>query len=202
MPGDIRPITDQSYPQAAHVLATAFVNDPVTQVCFKGFTPEQRVRALTTDFTNELKVCLRRGYPVQLVEDGVTKAVAVIYPPGTYPYPQVDLWKIMLKSALASGLQNVRSWMGWMNGIDAYHPKEAHYYLEYLGVAPECQGQGYGSLLLRHMTAKADELGVGCYLENALLRNVPFYQRAGFTQVREEEIIGIHAWLMWRAKNI
>lgn len=88
--------------------------------------------------------------------------------------------------------------MQWLKETEKHHPTQAHFYLEYLAVNPEQQGKGYGSVLLRHLTDRADEMGVGCYLENANPRNVIFYQRAGFTEITELEIIGIHSWLMWR----
>jgi GNAT superfamily N-acetyltransferase len=198
MQEEILPITRQSYLQAAQVLAKAFVDDPVSVASFNGFTPDRRVRALTVDFSNELQVCIRRAYPIQLNEANQAVAVAVIYPPGAYPLPFIEGWLIQLKSILGNGLYDIRPWLKWLNQVEKHHPTEAHFYLEYLAVEPEYQGKGYGSAILKHLTGKADELGVGCYLENANPRNVAFYQRAGFLVTREMEIIGIHTWLMWR----
>ncbi len=190
--------TKQTYRQAAQVLGKAFADDPVSVAVYKNFSPENRVKALTNDFSIELPVCIRKGYPIHVSEDGRIVAAAVIYPPGTYPLPVIDQWLIQLKSILGNGWYDIRGWQTWLNEVDKYRPHEAHYYLEYLGVEPEYQGQGFGTCILKHLIAKADEQGLGCYLENANPRNVPFYQRSGFQIQREMEIIGISTWLMWR----
>jgi ribosomal protein S18 acetylase RimI-like enzyme len=192
------PTTQQTYRPAARVLGNAFADDPVSVAVYKNYSSEKRIRALTVDFLIEIPVCIRRGYPIQVNEAGRTVAAAVIYPPGGYPLPVIEQWLIQLKSILANGWYNIRGWLAWLHEVDKNHPSEAHYYLEYLGVEPGSQGQGFGSCILKHLIAKADEHHVGCYLENANPRNVPFYQRYGFQIVREMEIIGIPAWLMWR----
>jgi GNAT superfamily N-acetyltransferase len=195
---EVLPTTQQTYLQVAQVLGVAFEDDPVSVAVYKNFAPGKRVRALTVDFSIELLVCIRKGYPIQVNEDGNTVAAAVIYPPGAYPLPVIDQCLIVLKSLLMNGLYDVRGWLKWLDEIDKYHPTQAHYYLEYLGVEPGYQGKGFGSFILKHLIAKADELGVGCYLENANPRNVPFYQRFGFQITGEKEIIGIPSWFMWR----
>ncbi len=88
--------------------------------------------------------------------------------------------------------------MKLLTALEKDHPKEPHYYLELLGVDPPWQGLGFGSRLMQQLTAWADADGVGCYLETAKPRNVPFYQRCGFQITKEIDVIGVHIWLMWR----
>jgi ribosomal protein S18 acetylase RimI-like enzyme len=133
--------------------------------------------------------------------DGKVIAAAVIYPPGAYPLPVSDQWTLLIKSILGNGLYDIRGWMRWLDMVDKIHPKEPHYYLEYLGVEPEQQGKALGSTILRHLTRKADEEHVGCYLENANPRNLSFYQRFGFQTISKKEIIGIPSWFMWRSPD-
>ncbi len=194
---EIQPTTRQTYLQVAQLLANAFNDDPVSVAIYKNFSPEKRIRALTVDFSIELLVCLRKGYPIQINEAGKVIAAAVIYPPGGYPLPVIDQWLIVLKSFLRNGFYDVRGWLKWLDEIDKNHPAESHYYLEYLGVEPEYQGKGFGSYILKHLIELADKRGVGCYLENANPRNVNFYQRFGFEIMSEREIIGIPSWFMW-----
>jgi ribosomal protein S18 acetylase RimI-like enzyme len=130
--------------------------------------------------------------------DGKVVAAAVIYPPGAYPLPASDQWILMIKSIIGNGMYDISSWLKWLKEVDKNHPTEAHYYLEYLGVEPGYQGLGFGSSILKHLGTKADEAGVGCYLENANPRNISFYLRCGFLIVGELEIIGIPTWFMWR----
>jgi ribosomal protein S18 acetylase RimI-like enzyme len=130
--------------------------------------------------------------------DGKVIAVAVIYPPGAYPLTASDQWLLLIKSFLGNGFYNIKGWMQWLEEVDNAHPKEPHYYLEYLGVEPEQQGKAFGSTIVQHLVSKADEERVGCYLENANPRNNSFYQRFGFQVISEKEIIGVPSWFMWR----
>ncbi len=198
MTSQISPITRQSYRQAAEVLARAFVDDPVSVVTFRNYDPIQRVKALRVDFTAELLECVRRGYPIQAVESEQIVASAAIYPPGTYPLPAWVQLKLLAKSILGNGFYDIRSWLTWLEEVDKLRPASPHYYLEYLGVDTGYQGRGFGSRILRHLAERADEAGVGCYLENANSLNLTFYQRAGFRVVEQREIIGVRVWLMWR----
>lgn len=198
MPGQIKPITHQTYRQAAKVLGQAFVDEPVSKIIYRSFTAERRAKALTVDFSAELVVCLRKGYPIQLNDDGKVVAAALVYPPGTYPLGVIDQWGFLVKSVLGNGWYDFQSWVEWLNETDKLHPTEAHYYLEYIGVDPGFQGKGCGSAIMEHLLAKADEENVGCYLENANLLNISFYQRFGFEIIQEKVIIGIPAWFMWR----
>ena len=86
---EVIPTTKQTYRQVAQVLGKAFVDDPVSVAVYKNFSPEKRVKALTVDFSIELPVCIRKGYPIQVTEDGRIVAAAVIYPPGALPTPRL-----------------------------------------------------------------------------------------------------------------
>jgi ribosomal protein S18 acetylase RimI-like enzyme len=195
---NIRPVTGQTYRQAAQVLGRAFMADPVSLAVYQKFTPERMLKALVNDFHAELKICIRRGYPILACDGDSIGGVAVIYPPGGYPLPTIDQWRLLIQSVIENGFYNIRGWMSWLDEVERYHPSEPHFYLEYIGVEPENQGQGVGSKLLQHLVAKADEAQVGCYLENSNPRNLPFYERFGFQAGEQKEIIGLPAWLMWR----
>ncbi len=60
-----------------------------------------------------------------------------------------------------------------------------HWYLAFLGVDPVSQGRGFAKALLETVLGCAQRDGLPCYLETFLARNVPFYQRHGFTVVAE-----------------
>src|SRR4030042_3111520 len=98
------PITIQSSRQAAQVLGRAFVDDPVSVAIYRNFSAERRVRALTIDFTEEVLLCVRKGSPIQVNEDGKVVAAAVIYPPGIYPLPSYDSCMLLINSVLGNGL--------------------------------------------------------------------------------------------------
>jgi GNAT superfamily N-acetyltransferase len=197
----VQPTTRHSYRQAAQVLGRAFADEPVSVEVLKKFTPEKRIQALTNDFSDEILLCIRKGCPVQVNGNGTVVAAAVIYPPGAYPLPGFHQWMLLVKSYVKNGFYDIRGWMKWLEEADKMHPSEPHYYLEYVGVEPEHQRKGLGTAIVQHMVDKADELNVGCYLENANPYNLPFYQRFGFQVISEKEVIGIPAWFMWRASR-
>lgn len=195
---EVLPVTCQFYREAAGVLGRAFVDEPVSAAVYPQFSTEKRQRNLTADFEAELEVCLRRGWPLMVLEAGKVVAAAVVYPPGSYPTPLGDQIKIFFKSIWGHDFYDLRPWLRWLAEIDKIHPQEPHYYLAFMGVEPGYQGRGFGSAILRHVAARADEAKTGCYLETASPQNVPLYQRFGFQVLVEKEIIGLRSWFMWR----
>jgi GNAT superfamily N-acetyltransferase len=197
-PREVVPTTRQSCRQAAQVLGRAFADEPVSVEVLKNFSRERRIQALTNDFADEIYITLSKGYPLQINEDGKVIAAAVVYPPGVYPLSGFKQWELLIKSYVRNGFYDIRGWMKWLNEVEKVHPTLPHYYLAYVGVEPEHQGNGLGSCILRHLVNKADAEGAGCYLENASPRNVPIYEHFGFQVVSHKEIIGIPTWFMWR----
>ncbi len=88
--------------------------------------------------------------------------------------------------------------LGMVNGMSEEHPRRAHHYVEYIGVVPDCQGQGMGSLIAESIVQKSDQERVGAYLETASPWAVPLYQRVGFEVTREKGLLGVPMWFMWR----
>jgi GNAT superfamily N-acetyltransferase len=191
--------------QAAWVLGRAFQDEQVSIAVYRHLSPEKRLKNLVVDFSAELEVCARRGAPLHICQAGQVVAAAVIYPPGTYPLPKrEELW-LLLRTTLGHAFYDVRFclggarlWLRWLAAAGAHHPREPHYFLEYLGVEPGFQGRGLGSAILRRLAVDADTAGVGCYLETATPRNLPLYQRFGFRVFAQQEIIGVPAWFLWR----
>lgn len=79
-----------------------------------------------------------------------------------------------------------------------HDPNKPHLHLSAIGVLPERQGQGVGSLLLSHFCKYVDELKQAAYLETDYPRNVHLYERFGFTVVEEEVVHSVPHWFMWR----
>lgn len=79
------------------------------------------------------------------------------------------------------------------------HANFPHWYLYNLAVDPKHQGNGWTSVLLKPMLARADRQKLPCYLETHE-RNVPLYEHFGFEVV---ECISLpefdnNMWLMMR----
>jgi GNAT superfamily N-acetyltransferase len=117
-----------------------------------------------------------------------------------------DRWRespwddLRLTAATLPGLwRRVRPVGRGLLALEARHPAQPHLYLAAIGVRPELQGRGLGSALLGPGLAYADEHGLPAYLESSNARNVPLYERHGFTVTGEHHLPhGPTMWLMWR----
>ena len=80
------------------------------------------------------------------------------------------------------------------------HPREPHFYLQFIGVRQRYQGQGLGSALLREGTRLCDARELPAYLESSNSRSVPLYERHGFSVIHQQALAksGPTVWFMWR----
>ena len=67
-------------------------------------------------------------------------------------------------------------------------------------MAPERQGEGIGTALMRDGLARADRAGVAAWLETSKAANAAYYERFGFQTVVDEDAPGggPHIWFMRR----
>jgi ribosomal protein S18 acetylase RimI-like enzyme len=86
----------------------------------------------------------------------------------------------------------------WFEDWEHRDPDRPHAHYGPFGVEPELQGQGIGSLVMRHYTGRLDENGEASYLETEKPENVALYQRFGFEVIEEAEVLGVPNWFMWR----
>src|SRR3546814_16916727 len=84
--------------------------------------------------------------------------------------------------------------------IDAHRPRGRFWYLHYVGVRPDHQGQGHGGRIIRAQTATADAERLPCWLETATPANVPLYERLGFVIAQQWVVAGggLPVWGMKR----
>jgi GNAT superfamily N-acetyltransferase len=69
--------------------------------------------------------------------------------------------------------------------MERRHLREPHYYIPYVGVVPEAQGQGLGTALLAPTLQRCDRERLPAYLEATSERNVALYLRLGFEHLDE-----------------
>ena len=122
-------------------------------------------------------------------------------PPGSSGLPLTEMIRMTSIAVTAFGFLGIGRALQIGLRVDAAHPRAPHYFLGFLAVAPNHQGQGYGARLLAPILARADAEGAACYLENSNPRNKPFYERLGFVVQREIQLPGSGApkvWAMWR----
>ena len=132
------------------------------------------------------------------VEGEPPVAVAVWARPGTWKLTPDEAGAVRerLKSALGPHLERVGA---AFEEVDRRHPAVPHWYLAFLGVEPDRQGQGHGAGLLRRGLRRCDEAGEAAYLWTAERRNVGFYEAHGFAVSWAAPVPGgPPAWGMWR----
>lgn len=142
----------------------------------------QRVRSL---MEYSFEVCYLVG-DVFLSDD--KKSCALI----TYP----DKKKTTLKSVLldvklilsAVGIKNIKKTLAREGMINKMHPKEPMYYLWFIGVDPEHQNEGIGSILLDDIIEDSEHKGRPIYLETSTVKNLPWYKKFGFQIYHELDL--------------
>jgi GNAT superfamily N-acetyltransferase len=72
-----------------------------------------------------------------------------------------------------------------MMAAGSHSSPEPHWTLQYIGVGSAQQGQGVGAMLVEPYLRRCDEDGLPCGLVSSNPRNVPFYERHGFTVTAE-----------------
>jgi ribosomal protein S18 acetylase RimI-like enzyme len=193
-------VTRSTKPDQAEIgtaLADAFSDDPVFAWLVPPGTPRREER-MQTFFTSMARSYLRRSKPVFQAAGGA--GAAIWSAPGAWALPPAEIARETPSATKAFGSSLLRALRTQLQ-VESLHPKEPkHWYLAYLGVRCDSQGQGVGSALLQEVLSKADVDGVPAYLESSNERNLTLYQRHGFRIVDEIKALG-HGptiWRMWR----
>jgi ribosomal protein S18 acetylase RimI-like enzyme len=179
------------------VLADAFTDDPVIGWLIP-FDVDNRSKRLVTFFTSMARSYLRRAKFVYLAGDG--KGAAMWSAPGSWALPMTEVAREALPSLRAFG-RNLPRALRTQLEVEAEHPKDPkHWYLGYLGVRCDHQGQGIGALMLREVLDHADAAGVPAYLESSNEKNLSLYERHGFAVTKSYPALGRGPtiWRMWR----
>jgi GNAT superfamily N-acetyltransferase len=165
--GDIR--------QLAGVLAAAFHDDPVFVWLLPG--QAQRPARLRRFFSLQMRAAERAHGTVQTTTSLAGAAISL--PPGQWHQP----WPAQLRHApgylRAFGAQLPRA-ARLLARAESRHPQQPHHYFPFIGVAPDHQGQGIGSILMGPTLALCDQASLPAYLEASSERNAALYHRLGF----------------------
>ena len=92
--------------------------------------------------------------------------------------------------------------MAVSSAMAAHHPApDDYWYLQYAGVAPAAQGQGWGGAAIREGIARATAAGKPVLLETAKEANLAIYLRLGFEVIDEWRVPkgGPQFWTMLRS---
>lgn len=162
---------------AADVLARAFAADPVL-IRLLGHR-RRRDAALRRFF--EIEVGLAVGGRGEVWLDDDLLGAAVWRPPGAWPeaaktpvgatlaYARVFSRRFVLAGEVATALARA-------------HPAEPHWYLPFVGVAPEAAGSGRGTALLAPVLSRCDQERTGAYLEATSEASARLFARLGFEE--------------------
>jgi ribosomal protein S18 acetylase RimI-like enzyme len=175
---------------AAGVLATAFQDDPVFSWCVPDATRRAallpsffRIIANAIAVHDDIHVAAVSSRPVSGAIDGA----AMWLPPDAAPVGDLEAPFAELFGDDAGRTFDI------VGLLEAAHPHAPHHYLWFVGVAPDAQGRGIGSTLLR-------DGGTGpAYLEATSKDNRRLYERHGFEVVNELRVGSSPTlWAMWR----
>lgn len=200
MPNDASPVRNATAADSAaisHTLALAFHDDPVKAHLIGGRSVS--AQKVTPFFTAFQKIQLPHGH---VYTTHGHEAAALWAPPGQWKIPFSQVVRNTPTFLKLYGWRLAPN-LGVLSTLEKAHEAQApepHYYLEFLGTHPDHRGKGFAAALMQPMMDRADEEGVGMYLENSKEQNKAFYGRFGF-EVRREITLrkGPSMWLMWRA---
>jgi len=191
----VRRATAADAPAITDMLVRAFDDDPVSNFMFAG--PRRRRLGLHSFFRSELGHHYLPHGQVYVTND--LSGAALWGPPGRVRHPVLELLQLLPTAPFLLSPHTISA-VKLLFTVEGLHPTEPHWYLFTLGTAPERQGQGVGSALLRAMLTLIDEAGEPAYLESSKQRNVPLYARFGFQVIHQipSKSGSPPIWRMWR----
>jgi ribosomal protein S18 acetylase RimI-like enzyme len=86
------------------------------------------------------------------------------------------------------GVENIKKALVRESKIKQLQPKTTMYYLWFIGVDPEYQNEGIGSILLDEVIKDSKYKQRPIYLETSTLKNLPWYKKYGFQIYNELEL--------------
>lgn len=169
-------------------------NQSVNYIVKQDSKKKERIRALM-DYSFE--ICYMFG-AVYLSDDKKGCAL-VLYP---------DQKKFSIKSTLldvqlllnAIGLTRAGKAMSRESAIKSNYPNEPIYYLWFLGVFNADQNNGVGSQLLKEIIQDSQKQQKPIYLETSTIKNIPWYQKFGFS-IYQELDFGYKLFMLRRGKE-
>jgi GNAT superfamily N-acetyltransferase len=169
----------------ARALAAAFEDDPI----FAWLLPNKRRRSdrLLRFFTLELEsVILPLGTAWMSSE---ASGACLELPPGKWRMP-LQTQAVHAPQFVAVFGRSLPRALTTITQMERRHLREPHFYVPYVGVAPEGQGKGLGTELLGRTTERADAAGLPTYLEATSERNAALYERLGFKHLGAFTVLG------------
>ncbi len=177
-------ITEGDIPILAERMGRAFAPQPLTRWLLGPRNRCERAARL-------MALEMRRALPYGLsFSTSGRKGAAIWYPPERNVNIWQDaLWALRAGAVVGVGLRSFAQMYAGLRLLLA-EPHEKMYYLSLLAVAPEWQGQGTGSALLKPMLARIDAEGMPAYLSTDTQGARRLYERHGFQVQYEIDVPG------------
>jgi GNAT superfamily N-acetyltransferase len=166
----------------SHALAAAFEDDPV----FGWLLPDAG-RRFARFFALEVGDVVLPSGTAWTSGDGAGACLEL--PPGGWRLPLRTQARHAPGFARVFGRSLPRA-LVTITKMERKHLREPHFYVPYVGVAPEAQGAGLGTRLLGKTLARADAEGLPTYLEATSERNATLYERLGFVHLGAFTVLG------------
>jgi ribosomal protein S18 acetylase RimI-like enzyme len=193
---------DEHIDQAAAVLARAFRVYPLTRYIFEVFG-ERLCEPLQASFRIDCAWQVALGWPLLGVRLG-EKLVAAAVVAGPEPFPRDHpLAKEEQRFYRSLGQQVIDRLEAYTVLKERYEPRQAHYYLQDIGVLPEYRSQGHAGRLLRRVLqiVQEDPAACGVALDTQLQANLAIYRRFGFRVTAKTWLERVPMWFMARLED-
>ena len=165
------------------ILANSFdENKSVNYIIKQDNRRKERIRQL---MNYSFDVC--NSFGRVLLSENKKACVLVVFPDKKRTTLRSALWDIRLITNCI-GFGGVTRAMSREKKIKSLQPKDLLYYLWFIGVDPEEQNKGFGGALLTEIIHEAEMHDRILCLETSTEKNIPWYQKFGFTIYNELDI--------------
>lgn len=182
-------------PRVIDTLTETFLDDPV----FNWLCPDPERRTAT--YSGWFSVITEAILPHRSIFTTADGGGATVWvPPGQ---PIADDMEAFAGSVMAVSPEDGERFGTLLGIADEHKPEDPHWYLFFIGVVPDRQGQGIGSTLLRDVLDECDRDAIPAYLEATCEQNKRLYERHGFAVTAELHLPdGPTGFGMWREPQL
>lgn len=168
-------------PQHVEVLAESFQRDPICNWMVR--QDDKREEAFRLFFRTWIRL---RSYAQGEVLTTEAGRSTFLWMPSSKLHATVGQ---QVRSAASlvrfAGLRNVSRLLGFFDRATKLHPKEPHFYLQFIGVHQADRRSGVAAALMNHVLARADREGLVCYAETSEPKNLEIWKRFGLLATGE-----------------
>jgi ribosomal protein S18 acetylase RimI-like enzyme len=188
----IEPLRPEQTGEAAHLLARAFVTNPLHAAAFG---PSLIV---ANEAFFRIGLAAMKG-PTLVAVDGsrILGLIHWVHSPGCQ-LTGLGKLRIMPKMVKGLGVGSALKVSVWLSAWARHDPGDGHFHLGPIGVEPEAQGHHIGHRLMDRYCEELDRTRTAGYLETDRRENVRFYERSGFEVVETASVLGVVNYFMRR----